>query len=440
MDRFRSTLAAALLFAAGPVHAATISLTDPNSVDRFITPDGSVVVELKPLQALSSADFNTSSFNNSYGGQFSGYTINQGGSTGDAITVDTYDAGSTGSAGNGLPVVGGNIRLVYQNGTAPTSTPHFTQFVDTNQPLGGASPPYLDPAPNDDNLPFYWTEAERPGVQSGSMLAFRDFSKRRTDELFGTPAAKDSIDWEADLFYGQWDGTTTLNVEGGVRWGWEAKSATKGTAAASFINPTPGSAVTSGVGTSSFAWGSGQPSQLSFSPETFNPKPNEPFSLGRLTYFNGAITSGTGADSVDLQLDLGFDNAPENDKTDTVGFSLVNTPNTDDPQASADFVSFTFGNRTTTFNVLEGLTASADLVGIFRGGSFQQSTVANQTGKSLADPLDFPAISTFGFDVVGFGNPSDFGFVTTSAIPLPATGLLLVAGLAALGATGRRRR
>ena len=74
-----------------------------------------------------------------------------------------------------------------------------------------------------------------------------------------------------------------------------SKSATKGTAAASFVNPAPSTAVVSGVGTSSFSWGVGQPSQLSFTPKFFNPKPNEVFSIGTLDYFNGVIFSGTGA-------------------------------------------------------------------------------------------------------------------------------------------------
>ncbi len=191
-------------------------------------------------------------------------------------------------------------------------------------------------------------------------------------------------------------------------------------------------------GGESFQWGSGQSSRLSFSSEAFNPEPNEPFSLGRIDYFNGEIDAGTGATSVDLQLDIGFDNASENDTRETVSFSLINTPNSDDPEASADFVSFTFGNRTSTFNVLEGLMASAELVGIFRSGGFEASTVENQTGKSSAAPLDFPAISLLDLEVLGFREPSGSGFVTTSAIPLPAAALLLLTALAALGA-GRRR-
>ncbi len=412
---FKSTLIAPTLLISfmGGAHAVTLTITDSNSVTRFISPDGATVTELKPISLLSSSSFNTSSFNSSYGGQFSGYTVNTGGSSGDQITVSTYDAGSPGAAANGLPIVGGNIVATYQNNAIPIGTPHFVQFVDTNQPLGGATPPYLDPAPNDDNLPLYWTETERPMFQSGSNLSFRDYSRRTTDDLFGTSPALDSITWEADLFYVQWDGGTEITVEGGINWGWETQSATKGTSAPSFVNPAPSTAVVSGVGTSTFVWGTGQPSQsqLSFTSKPFNPKPNEVFAIGTLDYFNGTIASGTGANSVDLLLDFTFDNAMENNQQLSAGLSLINTPNTSDPVASADFVSFSSGGFTSAFNVLEGASASADLFARFVSGAVTPSAVPGSSGKSLASPLDFPAISGLGIEILGFGNPSENGFI-----------------------------
>lgn len=36
----------------------------------------------------------------------------------------------------------------------------FTQTIDTNAPLHGANAPYVDPHPNDDMKPFYWTDVE----------------------------------------------------------------------------------------------------------------------------------------------------------------------------------------------------------------------------------------------------------------------------------------
>ena len=51
----------------------------------------------------------------------------------------------------------------------------WTQTIDTNVPLGGATSPYVDPHPNDDTKPFYWTDAEH----AAHPTTFIDFPKRR---------------------------------------------------------------------------------------------------------------------------------------------------------------------------------------------------------------------------------------------------------------------
>jgi hypothetical protein len=51
--------------------------------------------------------------------------------------------------------------------TGVTSSPEFpdgfkwTQTIDTNDPMGGTTSPYVDPRPNDDGKPFYYTDAEQ---------------------------------------------------------------------------------------------------------------------------------------------------------------------------------------------------------------------------------------------------------------------------------------
>ncbi|MFH1217126.1 MAG: hypothetical protein V1706_11560 [Pseudomonadota bacterium] len=53
-----------------------------------------------------------------------------------------------------VDITGGVCSPTYPDGY------RWTQTIDTNVPLGGTSSPYVDPRPNDDTKPFYWTDAE----------------------------------------------------------------------------------------------------------------------------------------------------------------------------------------------------------------------------------------------------------------------------------------
>ncbi|OKY74260.1 MAG: hypothetical protein BM485_14655 [Desulfobulbaceae bacterium DB1] len=53
-----------------------------------------------------------------------------------------------------VDIVGGVCTPTYPDGY------RWTQTIDTNVPLGGTTSPYVDPRPNDDTKPFYWTDAE----------------------------------------------------------------------------------------------------------------------------------------------------------------------------------------------------------------------------------------------------------------------------------------
>jgi hypothetical protein len=52
----------------------------------------------------------------------------------------------------------------------------WTQTIDTNVPLGGTTSPYVDPRPNDDTKPFYYTDAEQIRFPS----TFHDHPSRPT--------------------------------------------------------------------------------------------------------------------------------------------------------------------------------------------------------------------------------------------------------------------
>lgn len=192
---------------------------------------------------------------------------------------------------------------------------------------------------------------------------------------------------------------------------WGQTLSIRGSSFGVFLDPDTG--VTSGVGTNFFSWGVGlgtAPSQLLFNGATFAttvPKNyvfgspqrlTDVVSFGTLDYFNGTIEGGTGANSVSLNLGVSISDptgiAPQ---SFSIPLQLINSPNTDDPFASADSVFLTppggispvvfhtpdgapltlqdihFGNidgggfnTIDQFFVLEGESASAQLLGRFR--------------------------------------------------------------------------
>ncbi|MEM1296762.1 MAG: choice-of-anchor K domain-containing protein [Verrucomicrobiota bacterium] len=90
-------------------------------------------------------------------------------------------------------------------------------------------------------------------------------------------------------------------------------------------------------GTPYFYGGHTDPSWMLFNGASFHEvNANERFMVGELTYFNGTIFTGSGADSVDLAVELAFNDSDSRDFSFTL--DLVNTENTDDPWASADYV------------------------------------------------------------------------------------------------------
>ena len=167
-----------------------------------------------------------------------------------------------------------------------------------------------------------------------------------------------------------------------------------GTTSGTFVNPVgPSTMVTTGVGTSAFTWGVGQPappSSLNIAGVSFDTPGETLFKVGTLTYYNGTITSGTGADSVSMDVLFNFTDPAGVDRTFIYALSLINTPNTGTAEQQADIVSmssvpnqtFTVGSTTYTihlsfanfsassfggpneFRVFENARATADLEGL----------------------------------------------------------------------------
>jgi hypothetical protein len=272
-------------------------------------------------------------------------------------------------------------------------------------------------------------------------VEFRDFSNRQPTDVKETgddPPVVTPVTWDAKLYPAIWDGTSTeVEVRDGVSWGWNMKKATVGSTTGTFVNPTPATAVVSGVGTNAFSWGvSSDPSSVAFVGEAFDTEPRTPFTLGRLTFHNGVIDTGTGADGVDFNVAISFDNVAGENFVLTTAFAINNTLNTSDPNASADFLSI--GDFGFTFHVLENATASVDVIGMLTTGL---DAIASGTdmpsGADLFSTGPFDPTGGYMLSIVGLSDPSSGGFVRR--VPEPSTITLCALGLVALFLLGRGR-
>ena len=121
----------------------------------------------------------------------------------------------------------------------------------------------------------------------------------------------------------------------------------------SFADATGGPDLVTGGEDNLFEWGSpyvfggfADPSWLLFNGAAFyDVNPDERFEIGSLTYYNGTILSGTGADSVDLDIELAFGGGGGETRDFNFTLDLVNVVNdehahsgTDLAWASADYV------------------------------------------------------------------------------------------------------
>lgn len=386
---------ALVMFAGGEATAA----------DYALSPDGLAVVRLVPSLPVAASTFDSSLLPG-------GYTSST--AAGGTVAITTYNAGFSGGAG------GAQIRALFTPAAGPPagSSLKWVQVGRDNDPIPGYPSPYLDT-----QVPggvFYNWPGSVSTLPSG-QLPFYDFSRRAPADL----SSINPITWNATLYPTVVNSSNNIEVHNGVSWGWNMKKAPVGTASAIFTNPAPASATVSGVGTSAFTWGIGNPSSLSFAGAAFDTTPGTKFKIGTLTFHNGVIRGGSGADSVDFEAPLSFTNVPELNFTFKTKFTLVNTPNIDgDPVASADQVSI--GDFGYTFNVLEGATATVDVMATLDSsliGTPKAANGANDDGTLL------DASPTFKIGNISLANASGGGFITQ--VPEPATWLLFMVGSAA---------
>ena len=139
-----------------------------------------------------------------------GWTFKKGKALKGTLTVNTYK-----SVFDGDHYSGADIEAEYTPAATDPAGLHFTQLVTTSDPAAGATSPYIDPFPNDDNLPFYWTQAEETAM--GTSLKFSDGSRR-------SHPPTSFVTWRGDLYITSWDGKTpgVVTIHDGIRWGFDA--------------------------------------------------------------------------------------------------------------------------------------------------------------------------------------------------------------------------
>ena len=178
-----------------------------------------------------------------------------------------------------------------------------------------------------------------------------------------------------------------------------------------------------GPGSAAFQWGVAatnssyaHSSALWFEPVTCtNISPNQYFNVGNLYYRNGTIKTNTGASSIDIALNLSFSNPSDMSAVNaTFTSDLINSPNTNDPIASADIVSLrnwaspidyidSNGNRyylELTFkvdqNTIDGTLSSPDEFRVFEGGQGRAELLGRFT-TTPTNQIPEPSTALLGF-------------------------------------------
>ncbi len=194
----------------------------------------------------------------------------------------------------------------------------------------------------------------------------------------------------------------------------------QGTSSGAFVNPTgPSGMVTTGVGTNVFTWGSpptasDHSSSLGYSGTPFDVNENDALVFGSLDYSNGTIALGSEVNTIDLDVTLSFTAPSGMTENFIFNLGLINTPNTSDPNSSADIVNFdntvpsnffSFGGTDFTleflgFGILSG--AGFTVENSFRVLENESATV-DLVGRITSSPVPLPAaVWLFASGLAGF--------------------------------------
>jgi hypothetical protein len=211
----------------------------------------------------------------------------------------------------------------------------------------------------------------------------------------------------------------------------------QGTSSGNYVNPTgPSGMVTTGVGTSEFTWGAGQPGSLGYKGKAFDVNENGEFVFGSLDYFNGTTNSGTDTNKVDLDVGLNFTSPTSLTENFTFNLGIENTPNTSsDPNENADIVNFD-NTVPSNFFSSDGVDYTLEFLGF-----------GTLTGEGFTVEDSFRVLENEGakVDLVGritstpsAGPTPSTDPTTPSAVPVPAAVWLFGSGM--IGLIGMRRK
>lgn len=144
---------------------------------------------------------------------YPGWSFTNGPALNGTLKIEYYHSKFAGAHHSGA-----QIKAVYTPATNDPPNLRWIQMITTTAPITNTlNGPYIDPYPDDDNRPFYYTEAE--AAKYG--LSFYDFCRR-----YHPPNSK--VQWSAVLHLSSWNGQTpgSVTVHDGIRWGFRASCAT----------------------------------------------------------------------------------------------------------------------------------------------------------------------------------------------------------------------
>jgi hypothetical protein len=212
----RATPAFGAIIIAGPVALVPVLVVPPDGDTVRLNPN--------PVTYLAAA---TPAMRASLAAEFPGFNfIYHAGGLSGTLTINRYVATSLGPHNGGAIFEARYTRAATDPALADL---RFIQLVDTNAPLGGATSPYIDPRPNDDTLPFYYTTPEDtiPAANGQDQLGgdkgsgtYRFWDRSLRD----CRSHPDFITWRGELILASFvdDGVNrNVDVYDGVRWGWD---------------------------------------------------------------------------------------------------------------------------------------------------------------------------------------------------------------------------